>query len=158
MKILKVVLLASLPFAAVIAPAFAPASAHDSKVTIEKPWARASIGTSRPTAAFMTIRNPSDSADRLIKVSTPVAGMAEIHQTKIKDGQAVMMKVEGVTIPARGMAMLKPGGYHIMLMRLKAPVVKGTKVPLTLTFEHGGTIKVDAMVMSPGSGGHKHHH
>lgn len=153
MKIFSIALLASLPFAAAIAPA----SAHDSKISIEKPWARASIGTSRPTAAFMTIRNPSNSTDRLVKVSTPIAGVAEIHQTRIKDGQAVMMKLEGLTIPARGMVMLKPGGYHIMLMRLKAPVVKGTKLPLTLTFEHGGTITVDARVMSPGAGGHEHH-
>lgn len=133
-------------------------AAHDSKIFVEEPWARASIGTSRPTAAFMTIRNPSGNGDRLIKVSTPAAGLVELHQTRIKDGHAKMVKLHGITIPARGTVVLKPSSYHIMLMKLKSPIVKGTKLPLILTFEHGGTISVDAIVMGPGSGGHKHHH
>ena len=30
---------------------------------------------------------------------------------------------------------LKPGGYHVMLMALKAPLKEGDAVPVTLTFK-----------------------
>jgi len=30
---------------------------------------------------------------------------------------------------------LKPGGYHVMLMDLKAPLKKDTTIPLTLVFK-----------------------
>lgn len=104
----------------------------------------------------MTIVNRSSTPDRLIRVRAAFAGMVQIHRTVIKNDQAQMMHVGQVDIPAGGKALLKPGGFHIMLMRLKKPVVKGTKVQLVLTFEKAGEVIVDADVLSHGSRGPKH--
>jgi len=124
-------------------------------ISIETPWVRASVGVTGPTAAFMTIVNRSSKPDRLIKVRAAFAGMVQIHRTVVKNDQARMMHVGQIDIPAGGKALLQPGGYHIMIMRLKKPVVKGTKVKLTLTFMRAGEMTVEAEVLSHGSRGPK---
>jgi len=133
----------------------ATATASEKAISIEQPWARASVGVTGPTAAFMVIANRSSTPDRLIKVRASVAGMAQIHQTVIKNDQAQMNHVGKIDIPAGGKAVLKPGSFHIMLMRLKKPVVKGTKVQLVLTFEKAGEVTVNADVLGHGSRGPK---
>ena len=59
-------------------------------------------------------------------------------------------------MPAHGKATLAPGGYHVMLMGLKAPLKEGQSFPLTLTFEHAGKVEVEVMVesMTGQGGGH----
>ncbi|MEQ8228800.1 MAG: copper chaperone PCu(A)C, partial [Rhodospirillales bacterium] len=66
------------------------ASAGDASIVIEKPWARASILQSRPGAAYLTIRNTGTKSDRLLKVTSPAAGMVMIHESKVSDGVAQM--------------------------------------------------------------------
>ena len=64
---------------------------------------------------------------------------------------------DGVAIPAGGAVQFKPGGYHIMFVNLKHPLVKGAKDKVTLKFEHAGAITVDFDVQAIGaseSGGH----
>lgn len=136
----------------------APAIANDTKIEVHDHWARASIGTSRPTAAFMVIVNKSKEPDRLLSARSPAAGRVEVHRTVIENGRGRMIKLETLTIPAGGKVTLKPGGHHIMLMQLKRPIEKGTKLPLVLVFEHAGTIAVEAPVRAPGASGMKHHH
>jgi periplasmic copper chaperone A len=102
------------------------------------------------SAAYMLIENNGDSADKLVGVTTDVAEMAQIHLTTVTDGVAQMREVEGgLEIPADGMAELKPGSYHIMLMGLKQPLLPGDVIQLTLTFESGVEIIVDVPVRAP---------
>ena len=51
------------------------------RVRVEQPWARASIGMSRPAAAYLTIVNAGREPVRLMSVETPVARRAETHRT-----------------------------------------------------------------------------
>lgn len=139
-----------------VAIASAAGAASEKSITVEKPWVRASVGVTGPTAAFMTISNRSSSSDRLIKAQAAFAGMVQIHRTVIKNNQAQMMHVGKIDIPAGGKAVLKPGSFHIMLMRLKKPVVKGTKVQVILTFQKAGEVIVEADVLGHGSRGPKH--
>ena len=150
----KLLIAALLP----ITLAAAPAAADDAKIEVHEHWARASIGTSRPTAAFMTIVNKSKSPDRLVAASSPAADRVEIHRTVIENGRGRMIKMEAITIPAGGKVTLKPGSYHIMLMQLKRPIEKGTRLPLILVFERAGRVAVEAPVRAPGASGMKHHH
>ncbi len=120
---------------------------------VEKPWARASIGHGRPTAAYFTVRNNSGEADYLTSVSTPVAGHAEIHMMENKDGVMSMRPAGDVEVPAGETVMLKPGGLHVMLMQLKKPLQKGSEFPLSVTFQKAGTVHIDVPVLSPGAMG-----
>jgi len=53
-------------------------------------------------------------------------------------------KKNGIPVPARGTAVLEPGGNHIMLMELTGPIEAGAKVAITLTFASGRTLQIEA--------------
>ncbi len=109
-------------------------------LVVEAPWARESV--TKSGAAYLTVRNDGDQDDRLIGVSADVAEMAQIHESTMQDGVMKMRPVEAIEVPAHGEAALEPGGLHIMLMGLKAPLEEGKSFPLTLTFENAGEIEV----------------
>ena len=78
--------------------------------------------------------------------------MIQIHMTEMTNGVMSMKEVEGgIEIPAGGTIQLEPGGNHVMLMGLKAPLVEGETLPLTLVFEKAGKVDVDVPVMAPGA-------
>lgn len=102
------------------------------------------------SAAFMRIDNSGD-ARKLVKADSAVAGNVELHN-HINDGGVMRMRqVKSIDVPAKGKAVLQPGGYHIMLIGLKAPLKDGQKVALTLTFDDGSSKTVDAPVQRPGA-------
>ena len=130
-------------------------AATPSDIRVEKAWARASIGTSRPAAAYFTVTNGSSARVRLDRVTTSVAGKAEIHET-IKDGAIMRMRPVGkLDILAGESLVLKPGGMHLMLMKLKQPLVRGETFPLSLHFNRGRSITVTVPVMGIGAKGPK---
>ena len=108
-------------------------SAFAQNVTVTEAWARATVQGQKATGAFMKI-TAKDNA-KLVGVSSPVAGVAEIHEMKMeKDIMKMAALPNGLDLPAGKAVELKPGGYHVMLMDLKAPLAKDTTVPVTLTF------------------------
>ncbi|MEO3431002.1 copper chaperone PCu(A)C [Pelagibius sp. CAU 1746] len=128
--------------------AVTPAAAHDVKFadfTIEHPWARASAGPARNSAAFMIIHN-GGGADRLIAASGDVAERVELHTHKMEGNVMKMRQVEAVDIPAGGMAALQPGSFHVMLIGLREALKEGDRFPLTLSFEKAGSVTVEVAV------------
>jgi copper(I)-binding protein len=122
---------------------------------IDGVWARAPAGAARNGAAYMTIRNQGAAADRLLAASSPVAGTVELH-THLKDGDVMRMRqVTAVDIAPGGPAVLQPGGLHVMLLDLKAPLKEGESFPLTLTFEKAGKVTVSVAIRrnAPAAGG-----
>lgn len=116
-------------------------------VMVMDAFARASaMSTARTGAVYMTLKNHGTAADRLVAVITEAAMSAGIHETLMEDGVAKMRPVEVFDIPAGGSVELKPGGYHIMLMGLKAPLKKGGTIMLQLKFERAGLVDVMAHV------------
>jgi len=66
-------------------------------------------------------------------VSSLAAGVVQVHEMKMDAGVMSMRALEtGLPLPAGKAVELKPGGYHVMLMDLKAPLQNGTFIPLTL--------------------------
>jgi hypothetical protein len=137
----------------------ASALAHEYELKalrIDHSFARATPAGAKVAGAFMTIRNTGTTADRLVSAASPVAGVVELHEMAM-DGNVMRMRaVQGIDIPAGGKAELKPGGYHVMLMDLKGPLVEGNDVPLTLRFEKAGSVDVKVKIESMGATGHKH--
>ena len=115
-------------------------SAYAQNVTVTDAWARATVQGQKATGAFMKI-TAKDNA-KLVGVSSPVAGVAEIHEMKMdKDVMRMNALPNGLDLPAGKAVELKPGGYHVMLMDLKAPLAKDTTVPVTLTFQDAKGVK-----------------
>ena len=109
------------------------AMADNDAVKAEGAWARASVQGQKATGAFMRL-TAKDGA-RLVRVETPAAGVTEVHEMKM-DGDIMRMRaVPALELPAGKTVELKPGGYHVMLQDLKAPLMKNTSVPLTLVFQ-----------------------
>ncbi len=109
-------------------------------VTVTDAWARATVQGQKATGAFMKI-TAKDNA-KLVGVSSPVAGVAEIHEMKMeKDVMKMAALPNGLDLPAGKAVELKPGSYHVMLMDLKAPLAKDTTVPLTLTLQDAKGVK-----------------
>jgi len=131
---------------AVAAPALA-------QVTVTAPWVRATVAQQSSTGAFMQLRSAKDVT--LVSVSTPVAGIVEVHEMAM-DGQVMRMRaVPALPLPAGKPVDFKPGGYHVMLMDLKQPVKAGDQVPLTLVFEGADkkreTVQVNATAKALGA-------
>lgn len=119
----------------------------DSGITVNEPWARSSPMMERAGAAYMVLENSGSEDDKLVSVTTDVAMMAELHETKEVNGMMEMAPVSGgIVIPANGQAELKPGGYHIMLMGLNEELVAGDTFNLTLQFEKAGEVQITAEV------------
>jgi copper(I)-binding protein len=90
-----------------------------------------------------------------------VAEVVELH-THVMDGTIMRMrKVDAIDVTGGSTTELKPGGLHVMLIGLKAPLKAGEKFPLTLKFERAGEVKLDVEVRGtaagkPMHGQHKH--
>ncbi|AHV91256.1 copper chaperone PCu(A)C [Bordetella holmesii] len=135
-------------FAAALAlTAGATAVAADYKVgqiEVDDLWVRASAPGQENGAGYLEIENDGKMADRLVSVSSPAAQRVELHTVKNENGMARMREVEGgIVVPADGKVELRPGGYHVMFLKLKAPFAEGGSVPATLTFEKAGEVNVN---------------
>jgi len=125
-------------------------------VEVKDAWARTSVPGQKATGAFMKL-TAKDGA-KLVAISTPAAGVAEVHEMKM-DGDVMKMRAVpgGLDLPAGKTVELKPGGYHVMLMDLKAALPKDSSVPLTLTFKDAKgvesklEVKVPVATMAPGA-------
>lgn len=144
--------------AVVLAVAGAAHAQGTDVVEVRDAWIRGVIGGQKGTGAFMNIT--SRVPGRLVAVSSPVAGVAEIHNMTMEAGVMRMFAVDGVDLPANRTVRLAPGGYHVMLMELKRPLKPGERVPLNLTLEFAGgkrqTLRLDAEVR-PLTGEQRHH-
>ncbi|MEW4462138.1 MULTISPECIES: copper chaperone PCu(A)C [Hyphomicrobiales] len=130
------------------AGALTPALAGSEDVVVEGAWSRASIGMNRPGAAYMTIRNTGDTPVTLIGLTTPLAMMPEIHESKTNaDGVSSMAPADEITIAPGESVSLEPGGLHAMLMQLQTPMTEGESYPLTLLFDDGGEVTVEVPIL-----------
>ena len=121
-------------------------------IEIRQPWTRATPPTAESGGGFLVLTNTGTTPDRLIAVKSQAADKAEIHEMKM-DGNVMRMREleKGIEIPPGATVELKPGGFHIMFMGLKAPFAKDGKVPATLVFEKAGNIDVELQVAALGA-------
>lgn len=135
-------------------------------VDVRDGWVRQSVPGQSGTGAFMKLTSPTGT--KLVSISTPAAGVAEVHEMKMEGDTMKMRELSaGLDLPAGQTVELKPGGFHVMLMDLKGAVAKGTNVPLTLKFEDAKGVKTALDVTLPvgapagadaGGAAHQHKH
>ena len=147
------------------------AEAESAPVKVENPWLRASVPGQKASGGFMvlTAQRPL----QLVGVESPAAAVAEVHEMKMEGDVMRMRAIDSLDLPQGVAVELKPGGYHIMLQQLKAPLLKDTQVPITLVFKDGKdavsrlSLQVPVQAMAPkgaaaapaghaGHGGHQH--
>ncbi|HEU5483113.1 MAG TPA: copper chaperone PCu(A)C [Sphingomicrobium sp.] len=116
-------------------------------ITVESAWARATMPGQSATAVYFRINNRG-AEDRLVGVSS-TAGQASIHSSAMDGGVMRMRAVQKIEVPAASTVTFAPGGMHVMLTGLAAPLAPGARLPLTLTFERSGPKQVSAAVRPP---------
>ena len=117
----------------VLAFGLACAQAGTANVDVKDAWVRSSVPGQTGTGAFMKIT--AKTGMQLVGVSSPVAGVVEVHEMKMDKDIMKMRALPVLDLPTGKTIELKPGGYHVMLMDLKQPLLKDSKIPLTLTFK-----------------------
>lgn len=123
--------------------AFAGAADH---VVIHEPYVRLAPPNAQATGAFMVIRNTGEKDIKLLKAENPASKVSELHTHLNDKGVMRMRQVQSIDVPAKGEAVLQPGGLHVMLIDMKAPLKEGDVVPMTLTFDDGSSKQVDVKV------------
>ncbi len=125
---------------------------------------RATVGSIPSSAGYLTIRNNGTDDDWLVAATSDLARKTELHSMTMDNGVMRMRQVEGgIPVPAGGTVTLAPGGYHIMLIGLKAPLHAGQAYDVTLDFRHAGPMTITGTAVKPaeisiGSGAMTHGH
>lgn len=116
---------------------FTPGFAQQARpvLQVEQAWVRLAVPGQQGTGGYMKLT--ARETRRLVGASSPVAGVAEIHEMKMEGEVMRMRRVASLDLPAGKTVELKPGGLHLMLMDLKQPLPAGSSVPLTLLLKDG---------------------
>lgn len=134
------------------------------QVTVTDPWVRATVPAAKSAGAFMHLQSATKA--RLVGVSTPVAGRAEIHEMAMENNTMRMRAVDGIDLPAGKPVHLASGGYHLMFFELKRQLKEGETVPVILTVQDAArkqtSVTVQAQVkpltyVAPAMQGHHGH-
>lgn len=123
-------------------------------VKISDPWVRATVPGQSVAGAYMELTSNVPAA--LIAAASPVARKTEPHATTFDGGVMKMRPVERIELPANETVVLKPGGYHLMLVDIKRELKPGDRVPLTLIVQDRNgarsTMQLDAEVRAAAVG------
>lgn len=152
--------LARFPALRPLAPALAPiallalAGCHHEarKLRAEHGWVRLAAVPGRPAAAYLTIHGGREPA-RLLAVESPSVGSSELHRSmKMGPGGSMtgMQRLDGLDVPAGGEVSFAPGGNHVMLFGVSQQVQPGQTMRLSIRFEKGQPLAIDARVVSAG--------
>jgi copper(I)-binding protein len=114
-------------------------------VTVADAWVRATPPGATTAAAYLTLTNRG-APNSLARVTSPSAARVEVHATTEHNGMMHMSPVDAIPLPTGAAVELAPGGLHVMLIDIRAPLKAGDRVPLTLELGDGATIEIEAPV------------
>ena len=142
----------ALAAAALLATAFStlPACARDCVPRVREGWVRLPPVAMPMMAGFGRIENRCAAPVTIVGASSPAFGDVSLHETRIVDGVSRMRALPGLRIAPDGVATLKPGGLHLMLMQPRAPLKPGSKVVVEFALRHGGTLRGEFVLRKPG--------
>ena len=121
------------------------AAAHDYQLgalKIGHPWARPTVPGQSVGGGYLSVQNTGSQPDRLLGASSAAASTVEVHEMRMEGNVMRMREIEALDLPVGKSVTLAPGGLHLMLNGLKAPLKVGDMLPVKLRFEHAGQIDV----------------
>lgn len=122
---------------------------------VEDAWSRATPPVAPVAGGFLTVVNATDKPDVLLGADSDIAQRVEIHEMRMDGGMMRMRELaDGLPIPARGKVVLAPGGYHLMFIKPKRPLVEGERFQATLRFRDAGKVSTTFVVRGMGAGAH----
>ncbi len=137
---------------------FSIMSVFATDLLVEDAYVRATPPNLPNSAAFMVLKNSSNKNISVVKATSNVSKNVELHTHDMKDGVMKMYQVPKIDIPAKAETILKPGGFHVMLIGLHKPLKVGEKVTFTLELSNGETKTVTAPIKTVMAGMKQHNH
>ncbi len=132
-------------------------AAEPQRLTIAEGWARPTPPGASVAAAYVVINNASKRSERLLAISSARAGSVSVHRTVIENDIASMRAVPLLHLAAGERVVMAPGGLHLMLMQLQAPLQAGEEFTLKFKFELHGEMQVKVRVAdTTDAPGHQH--
>jgi copper(I)-binding protein len=116
---------------------------------VAHPWSRPTPPVATVGAVYFTITNLGSKADRLMAISSPVAGKVQMHESRNVQGTVQMRAVTSIECLPGQTVKSEPGGLHVMLLDLTHPLAAGVQFPLLMRFRDAGTVTVIVQVGSP---------
>jgi len=111
------------------------AAAQADAVKVENAWLRATLPGQKVVGGFMDLTAEGDV--ELVGARTDAAESVELHFMRMDGGVMEMRELKSIHLPKGKTVHLAPGGFHAMLIGVKAPLKAGDKVPMILTFDDG---------------------
>lgn len=118
-----------------------PAHAGECVPRLRDGWVRLGPAKMPMMAGFGRIENPCAGPVTLTGVRSAAFAEASLHETRTVDGVSRMRPLPRLRIAPSGVAELKPGGMHLMLMQPQAALEEGSRVPVEFTLEGGGVLR-----------------
>ena len=137
-----------LPLAALALVACSPARPD---IAVADVWARAVAPGQTSGAAYLTITNTGDAADKLISAKASLSQSGGLHVSRTANGVVSMAALDSLEVPANSKVELAPGGTHLMIMDLRVPMTAGERFYVDLKFEKSGSKTVSGKIVAAGS-------
>jgi periplasmic copper chaperone A len=115
-------------------------------INVHNAWAKPTLGNSKIGAVYLYIINKGDKTKYLESAETDKSQITEIHKTVSEKGVSTMIKVDKLAIPEKSTIEMKPGGLHIMLMKLNEALKTGDKFKIILNFSDNCHVEQEVTV------------
>ncbi|MFN2316789.1 MAG: copper chaperone PCu(A)C [Gemmatimonadales bacterium] len=99
---------------------------------------------------YFVMHNRGELPDTIVEIAAEWAERGMMHETREEGGRVRMSHLPLLAVPARDSVVLRPGGIHVMLMRLSRMPVAGDTVEWSLRMSSGATVRVVAPVVAYG--------
>lgn len=142
-------------------PLFLSGCVSSGDVVAQNLWVKSSEMSTRGgmTAVYGTLTNNSPQDVLLVGGATEIAGVVEVHEMSMIDGEMMMQEIDGgLVIPAGKSITLEPGGNHLMLMKLNDDLEAGEEISVTFDFDGAEDLTIDGIVAKPAEGGDEEYH
>ncbi len=117
-----------------------------SVVTVKAPAVVADTALGTATEVYMELTNKGKVAHTVVAAMSRVARQTQLHRFIVVGGKQVMKQVRDIHLASHHETDLKSGGFHVMLMGIKKALKAGMDLPVTLIFEDGSNLVVNARV------------
>ena len=132
------------------------ASGASDTLIISDAWVRATPPGKMMTAGYASLENVSKEVITITGVSAEAAGHTSLHETRVERDRSTMRPVAQLSIKAGERVSLKPGGLHIMLMKLSEPLTDGQSIDICLELENNDSLCSAFSVASQHKAAHHH--
>jgi copper(I)-binding protein len=132
------------------------ASGASDTLIISDAWVRATLPGKMMTAGYASLENVSKNVITITGVSAEIAGHTSLHETRIERDRSTMLPVAELSIEAGERVSLKPGGLHIMLMKLSESLTDGQSIDICLELENNDSLCSAFSVARHGKAAHHH--